>query len=98
MLDTVGIRSYFDSIVLSYKHKIAKPMPDIYLKALKELNGRAEDCFFIGDGGDNEMDGAKQVGLMTILVDHRRRNDVHADFKVNTLSDALHIILEQNRT
>ena len=95
VLDSVGIRPYFDSIVLSYKYGIVKPTPAIYLQGLMELGLDSQFCCFVGDGGDNEMEGAKNVGLTTILVDRYSRN-VQADYRVNSLSDAVITIITGN--
>lgn len=96
VLDAFGLRPYFDSIVLSYKYGMVKPMPGLYLRALREIGGESKDGYFVGDGGDNEMEGAKQVGFTTVLVDHCKRS-VESDFKVDTLTDAMHIIIEGHR-
>lgn len=91
VLDTMELRRYFDSVVLSYTCGTVKPMPQIYIHALREIGERPEGCFFVGDGRDSELDGAKQVGFTTILVDHCHRS-LRADFKVDTLADAVQII------
>lgn len=53
----------FDDVVFSYKVKLAKPNPEIYLAACKNLGVLPEESIFIGDGGSNELPGASSVGM-----------------------------------
>jgi putative hydrolase of the HAD superfamily len=96
VLDSFGIRRFFDSIILSYRYGVVKPMPEIYIKALNDIGGDAKECYFVGDGGDHEMEGARKVGFTTVLVDRYGRK-VDADFRVETLTDAMHIIIGEQR-
>jgi putative hydrolase of the HAD superfamily len=58
----------FDSEVFSCEVGLVKPEPAIYRKCLDELALRASECMFVGDGGSNELIGAKEVGLTTVFV------------------------------
>ena len=58
----------FDAEVFSCDVGYAKPDPEIYRLCLDRLGLAAADCVFVGDGGSNELEGAKAVGLRTILV------------------------------
>ena len=69
VLSSFRLRERFDAVVLSYELGVLKPHPSIYLKAAAQLGVRTEACVFIGDGGDEELAGARQVGMHTILVD-----------------------------
>lgn len=40
-----------------------KPDPAIYLLACRRLGVAPEDCVFVGDGGDRELEGAAAVGM-----------------------------------
>jgi len=53
----------FDAAVFSCDVGIAKPHEGIYLEALQRLRVDACDALYIGDGGDDELTGAEQVGL-----------------------------------
>ncbi|MBP1989801.1 putative hydrolase of the HAD superfamily [Paenibacillus eucommiae] len=54
---------YFDSIVFSFEVGIAKPDVDIYQLACERLSAAPEQSIFVGDGGSNELEGAKLAGL-----------------------------------
>lgn len=58
----------FDSEVFSCEAGLVKPEPAIYRKCLDELGLQAGECMFVGDGGSNELAGAKEVGLTTVFV------------------------------
>lgn len=91
VLDELSLRPYFEVIVLSYQYGEVKPMPGLYEQALRDLNVQSKACFYVGDGGDHEMEGAKQVGFTTVLVDRYVRG-VNADFTVSNLTQALAVI------
>jgi putative hydrolase of the HAD superfamily len=58
----------FDVEVFSCDVGLVKPEPAIYRKYLDGLHLSAEECMYVGDGGSNEMIGAREVGLKTVLV------------------------------
>jgi putative hydrolase of the HAD superfamily len=58
----------FDSEVISCEVGMVKPEPEIYRKCLGALALQAGECMFVGDGGSNELVGAKEVGLTTVFV------------------------------
>ena len=58
----------FDSEVISCEVGMVKPEPEIFCKCLDELALPAGECMFVGDGGSNELVGAKQLGLITVFV------------------------------
>lgn len=58
----------FDSEVISCEVGMVKPEPEIFRKCLDELSLQAGECMFVGDGGSNELVGAKEVGLTTVFV------------------------------
>ncbi len=58
----------FDSEIFSCDVGLVKPEPAIFRKCLGELALPADACMFVGDGGSNELVGAKDVGLATVFV------------------------------
>lgn len=53
----------FQCTVFSCEEGVAKPDPEIYLRAVRRLGVQPETTVYIGDGADNELTGAKQAGL-----------------------------------
>lgn len=59
---------YFDVTLFSCVEGTKKPDPSIYVKASTLLNTTPENCLYIGDGGSNELTGAKNVGMTPVLI------------------------------
>jgi putative hydrolase of the HAD superfamily len=54
---------HFSCAVFSFAAGAVKPDVDIYLGALQCLDVKAEDALYVGDGGDDELSGARRAGL-----------------------------------
>jgi putative hydrolase of the HAD superfamily len=69
------LRACFDRTIFSCDAGLLKPDPRIYRLALESLGlepprGPAlspERCFYVGDGGHEELRGAREAGMATIL-------------------------------
>ena len=57
---------FFDAVMLSYEQGVKKPDEEIYKRCMKELQAEPEECFYVGDGGSNELEAAQQLGLKAI--------------------------------
>lgn len=55
------VSKYFDNMYLSFEQGIKKPNPKIFIKCVKELNTAPNECLYIGDGGDNELEAATNM-------------------------------------
>lgn len=60
------ICKYFDAAVLSFEAGMKKPDLCIYEEAAKRLGIYMSDCVFVGDGGSNELVGARNAGMTAI--------------------------------
>ena len=58
----------FDVAIFSCDAGCAKPEPEIFRACLGKLGLGADECVFVGDGGSDELRGAKAVGLRTVFV------------------------------
>lgn len=78
------ISKYFDNAVFSCCYGVTKPDQKIYNIA-KELMGNPENSIFIGDGGHNELVGAKESGMKTIKVEWFKKNNYYdsVDYVIN---------------
>ena len=66
VLKESDIYKYFDEIILSFEIHMKKPDPCIYEEAARRLGVAFNECVFVGDGGSNELAGAKAVGMKAI--------------------------------
>lgn len=64
----LGISQLVDAVILSFKVCVVKPDPAIYYLACSKINTEPGFCVFAGDGDCYELDGAKKVGMTTVLV------------------------------
>lgn len=76
-----------------------KPQPGLILKATQELNVNLTKSIFLGDKA-SDVEASKAAGLQTIIYLHqqdlsrkvKQAYQVKADFKINSLSQALPIL------
>lgn len=60
---TCSLARDFKCTAFSFAEGVAKPDPEIYMRAARRLGVPPEATVFIGDGADNELDGAKRAGF-----------------------------------
>ena len=65
---------YFDVALISYEQGICKPDPEMYSRMIKQLNVKPDECLYVGDGGSNELTGAKEAGMQD-----RKSMYIHAE-------------------
>jgi putative hydrolase of the HAD superfamily len=66
--DESPLASIFEATTFSCYVGYEKPEREIYEIAVNALQVRPNDCVFVGDGGSNELRGAKEIGMKTILI------------------------------
>ena len=54
---------YFDAMCLSYEQGVQKPEPEIFQSCMNLLSVKAEECLYIGDGGSQELEAARSLGM-----------------------------------
>jgi len=64
----------FDVEVFSNSIGLAKPDPRIYLHCCEQLGVEPAEAVFVGDGANDELEGARRVGMQAILI-HRAGQD-----------------------
>ena len=65
-----------DTIVDSRSHGRVKPHPTIFQAALERLGVRADDAVMVGDSIEEDIEGARALGMRAILID---RDDRHPE-------------------
>ena len=60
----------FDAEIFSSRVGLSKPDPRIYLACCDALGVEPQEAVFIGDGANDELEGARRVGMEAILI-HR---------------------------
>ena len=68
-LSRLEIVHYFELLVFSDEHAIAKPNPELFIRTLTTLGVQPSQSVHVGDQRYFDCDGAKQVGMKAILLD-----------------------------
>ena len=58
----------FDAETFSARCGLVKPEPEIYLTTAHGLGLDPQDCVFVGDGANDELRGARAVGMTPVLM------------------------------
>ncbi len=58
----------FDAEIFSSRIGLSKPDPRIYLACCEELALEPQEAVFVGDGANDELAGARRVGMEAILI------------------------------
>ena len=69
MCRELGIAAYLDFTVTSAEVGADKPQPPIFLKALELADVKAAEAIHVGDQYQNDVLGARGVGISPILLD-----------------------------
>lgn len=67
MLHDSGLADHFDAVVLSAEVGLMKPNPEIFRLTMSRLG--VSTGYYVGDGDDGELAGARSAGLVDILLD-----------------------------
>jgi len=90
-LERFDIAKYFDALIISGEVGWRKPSPKIFKKALQTLNVKASETVFIGDSPHHDIEGAKKIGMKTILVKKASINEDeklgNPDKRITTLEE-----------
>ena len=69
-LDTAGIRSLFDVVVVSGDIGIYKPDRRIFDEAARRAGVQNSECLFVGDHPVNDVQGALGAGMNVIRMNY----------------------------
>ena len=68
--------SYFDAPCLSYELGVRKPDPAIYHICAEMLGVPFENCLYVGDGGSQELETARDLEMPAVQAIWYRREDM----------------------
>jgi putative hydrolase of the HAD superfamily len=91
----LGLTDLVDHIVYAEQHAPAgKPAPEPFLATLSRLEVAPQSAVMVGDDRINDIEGARAVGMRTILLSRSATSrDANADAVVGKLADVLHVAL-----
>jgi FMN phosphatase YigB (HAD superfamily) len=88
------LRSLEKIVVAGEDTPSVKPSRRPFLLVTKRLGLQPRNCVYIGDNPNTDIEGAKAVGMMTILVKRRGPKGGHPDYLARSLSDAARRIMQ----
>jgi putative hydrolase of the HAD superfamily len=93
---------YFDARLTSGDAGYIKPHPAIYRQMLAMLGTAAEASVFIGDRPQNDIAGANEAGLISVLIDPphlaREVNEHVPDFTIERLGELVEVLERLERS
>jgi len=101
-LERFGIAERIDVAVFSEEAGVRKPDPAIFVRALGELDVAGSRAMFVGDRLVDDVQGAAEVGMVTVQALWFNADDTHAavepDFLAFTPMDVLNLAVRLART
>lgn len=99
-LEKWGLMKYIRLVLSSAEESVAKPDPEIFLRALNRAKCKPCEAVMIGDRLDNDIYPAKKLGMKTVWVKQgiaayqKPQSDAYmADFTVNSLPEIIDIFM-----
>jgi putative hydrolase of the HAD superfamily len=86
LLDMLGISRFFDVRVISGIEGMEKPDPRIFRLALERAGVPAEDSVYVGDNPVFDVDPAREIGMVPVLIDRRERFPGFSTARITTMS------------
>jgi putative hydrolase of the HAD superfamily len=100
--DRCPLAPLFDAVAFSHEIGVCKPDPAAYARILDRLGVPAARAAYVGDGGSDELDGARAAGFALVLLAEEAparlapgelpRLRAQADTSVQTLAELLPLL------
>lgn len=85
-IEQVGLRSYFDAIIVSDEVGCKKPDRKIFELAVARLDTQPHVCMFVGDHPVNDVQGAREAGLQPVWLQGFREWEQQAASAPHTIT------------
>jgi 2-haloalkanoic acid dehalogenase type II len=96
LIHNIGKEKYlFDGIYTSEKIRAYKPSRIFFEKVIKKIKFNKDEILFIGDSIEDDIIGAKNVGLKTVLIDRKNSSQYiknEADYLIKNMHDLINIV------
>ena len=92
VLRGLGIADTFDTVTISSLAQAAKPAPRIFHLALEKHAVDPEEALHIGDSIREDVEGAREAGLHTVLLDRDARQDGHSVPTIQSLEEVVPLL------
>jgi putative hydrolase of the HAD superfamily len=90
VLDSLGIRRFFDAITFSSETGHCKPEPEIFEAAIQALDVPASEILLVGDSPHDDVEAAMRAGLSAVLIDRTGRHAANAQLeRISSLKEVI---------
>ena len=91
VLDALGIRVFFDAIIVSSEAGSAKPDRGIFDAAVLALGVPTSSVLLVGDSPRDDVEAAIRAGLSAILIDRNNRHTEKTHLqRISSLTEVVH--------
>jgi putative hydrolase of the HAD superfamily len=87
LLDTLEVAHFFDVTVISGIEGVEKPDPAIFHRALERAGVSARRSAYVGDNPVFDVEAARAVGMVPVLIDRRGRHQDADALRITSLED-----------
>jgi putative hydrolase of the HAD superfamily len=74
VLESLGIRSFFEAVILSSETGYSKPEVEIFQAAIRALAFPASEILLVGDNPHDDVEPALRLGMSAMLIDRKGRH------------------------
>ena len=72
-MDSLGIRHFFDTVILSSETGYCKPDPEIFAAGASAVGVPPSEALFVGDSPHDDVEAAIRAGFSALLIDRSGR-------------------------
>jgi len=88
VLQSLGIRQFFDTVTLSSETGYCKPNPKIFEAAVQALRVPPPQILLVGDSLHDDVEAGSRAGLVSVLIDRTdRHSHVNQVRRIKSLSE-----------
>lgn len=87
MLHRLGLRDYFDFVIVSAEVKVAKPESRIFDLAVCRVDRPRHRLLYVGDHVGDDVEGARGAGLDAVLIDRQDKHKHARCSRIGSLAD-----------
>lgn len=91
-LKILDIEQYIDNIYISAETGLFKPDKKAFEYVLEDLKINPSQTMMVGNSLENDILGAEQIGIKTVLVDRNTHYNDYFGLKINKFSDLLQLV------
>lgn len=96
-IEVLGIENWFDEIIVSGEHGLAKPDPRIFYIAMNELDCGPEETIYVGNSLKYDVLGANNAGIPVIWKKEGEEDNEVEGARPSMVIDELQELLEEER-